>query len=63
MGRLILSRRKGERIRIGDNIVIEVVQTTSGRCRLGILAPPEVRVDREEIHQLRLAAPSETVEN
>jgi carbon storage regulator len=46
---LVLSRKQGERIVIGDNIVITVVSLDYGRVRLGIEAPREVEVWREEM--------------
>jgi len=46
---LILSRRPGESITIGDNIVVTVVSITGNQIRLGISAPREVRVLRDEI--------------
>lgn len=46
---LVLSRRESERIRLGDSIVITVVRVAGDRVRLGIDAPPEVSVLREEL--------------
>jgi carbon storage regulator len=46
---LVLSRKSNESIRIGDCIVITVVELSRGRVRLGIEAPNEVPVHREEI--------------
>jgi carbon storage regulator len=46
---LTISRRAGERILIGDDIVIEVVETSGGNVRLGITAPRELRIYREEL--------------
>ena len=46
---LILSRRVGESITIGKDIVIKVVEISGNQIRLGIDAPREVRVLREEI--------------
>jgi len=46
---LVLSRRESERIRLGDSIVVTVVQVAGDRVRLGIEAPPEIRVLREEL--------------
>ena len=48
---LILSRRVGESITIGDNIVVTVVGVNGAQIRLGIAAPREVRVLREEIYR------------
>lgn len=52
---LILSRRTGESIVIGNNIIVTVVSIKDGQVRLGIEAPAHVVVDREEIHQRRQA--------
>lgn len=46
---LVLSRREKERIRVGDSIVITVVRLGRDRVRLGIEAPPEVLVLRDEL--------------
>lgn len=47
---LALSRRVGERITIGDDIVITVVSVSGNQVRLGISAPRHVQVLREEIY-------------
>jgi carbon storage regulator len=47
---LILSRRIGESITIGNDIVVKVVAVNGNQIRLGITAPREVLVLREEIH-------------
>jgi carbon storage regulator len=46
---LTIARRVGERIVIGDGIVVEVVEVSGGTVRLGITAPPELRIYREEL--------------
>jgi len=46
---LVLSRKVGESILISESIRVTVVQAKDGRIRLGIDAPPEVRVLREEL--------------
>ena len=51
---LVLSRKVGERIRIGDSVVITVVRVTGGGVRLGIEAPAELPVIREELHRALL---------
>lgn len=55
---LVLSRKLGEKIVIGDNIVITVVKIDRNQIRLGIEAPSEVPVYREEISPNRGAAKS-----
>ncbi|MEP7247851.1 MAG: carbon storage regulator [Gammaproteobacteria bacterium] len=46
---LILMRRPGESIHIGPNIVVTLVGMERNRARIGIEAPRDVTVDREEI--------------
>ncbi|MGZ8424320.1 MAG: carbon storage regulator CsrA [Candidatus Binatia bacterium] len=48
---LILSRRVGESITIGDDIVVTIVAVGGNQIRLGIEAPRQVRVLRQEIVQ------------
>jgi carbon storage regulator len=50
---LVLSRRAGQAVVIEGGIQITVVAVQGGQVRLGISAPPDVRVDREEVHQRR----------
>ena len=52
---LILSRRPNESLRIAGNVVITVVGFSGNQIRLGITAPPHVSIDREEVHQRKLA--------
>lgn len=48
---LVLSRRVGERLMIGDDIVITIIDVRSDGVRIGIDAPREVRVTRAEIYE------------
>ena len=48
---LILTRRSGESINIGDDIVIRVLAVDGGQIRIGVEAPKEVPVHREEIYE------------
>jgi carbon storage regulator len=48
---LILSRKCNEQIVIGENIVITVVAIRGGNVRLGIDAPTNIAVHREEVHR------------
>jgi carbon storage regulator len=47
---LIITRRAGERIMVGDDIVIEVMEMIGNSVRIGISAPRAVPVYREEIY-------------
>jgi len=47
---LVLTRKLGENIRIGDSVKITVLEVRSGQVKLGIEAPPGVKVHREEIY-------------
>ncbi len=46
---LILTRRAGEALRIGDDIEVTVMAVNGTQVRIGIKAPRDVAVDREEI--------------
>ena len=46
---LVLTRKVGERILIGDQVVITVVKLGHGGVRIGVDAPPEMAVVREEL--------------
>lgn len=46
---LVLSRKLNQEIRIGENIVVRVIGIKGNQVRLGIVAPGEVPVLREEI--------------
>lgn len=46
---LMITRRPGERILIGDDVTIEIVEITGGTVRVGISAPRELPVYREEL--------------
>ena len=48
---LVLSRKKNERIIVGDNVVITIVEIRGDKVRLGIEAPSELSVDREEVRE------------
>jgi len=52
---LILSRRPNESLRIGGDVVITVVGFSGNQIRLGITAPSNVIIDREEVHQRKIA--------
>lgn len=48
---LVITRRINESIRIGDNIEVKVVAIERGKVRLGVLAPPDVPIYREELYR------------
>jgi len=54
---LVLSRKLGEKIFIGDNICITVVDIDRGKIRLGIEAPREVAIYRQELLPLNQQRP------
>ncbi len=47
---LVLSRQRDESIIIGDNIKITIVDIRGDKIRIGIEAPPEIAVHREEVY-------------
>jgi carbon storage regulator len=47
---LVLSRKKDEKIIIGDNITLMVIEIRGDKVRLGIDAPKDVSVHREEVY-------------
>lgn len=48
---LILTRRIGENVRIGDDVVVTVLGVKGNQVRLGVEAPKSVPVHREEIFE------------
>lgn len=48
---LVLSRKRGERIRIGDSVEVTVLAITGSRVKLGFTGPPEVCIHREEVNR------------
>ncbi len=55
MGMLILTRRVSEEVRIGDDIKIKILGVKGNQVRIGVAAPEDVSVHREEIYQRILA--------
>lgn len=48
---LVLTRKVGERIHIGDQIVVTLVRIQNDKVRIGIDAPADVVIHREEVYQ------------
>ncbi|MGD0137136.1 MAG: carbon storage regulator CsrA [Bryobacteraceae bacterium] len=48
---LILTRRVGEAIQIGDDVQVTVLGVKGSQVRIGVHAPRDMRVDREEIRE------------
>ena len=47
---LVLTRKVGEGVRIGDDILVRILEEKEGRIRIGIEAPREQRIFREELY-------------
>ncbi|HAV64425.1 MAG TPA: carbon storage regulator [Verrucomicrobiales bacterium] len=50
---LVLTRLKDQRIKIGSNIEVTIVDIRGDKVRLGVTAPPDIVVDREEVAERR----------
>jgi carbon storage regulator len=50
---LVLSRKVGEKVIIDGSIAVEILSVDGNKIRIGISAPPDVRIDREEVHRAR----------
>ena len=48
---LILTRKPGETIMIGDDVMVTVLEAKGNQIRLGVSAPKEIAVHREEIYE------------
>jgi len=48
---LILTRRAGENIMIGDDVVVSIIEVRGDAVRIGIQAPRSVSVHREEVYR------------
>ncbi len=55
---LVLSRRENERIKLGDSIVVTVVRVSRDKVRLGIEAPADMLVLREELETAPATEPT-----
>ena len=49
---LVLSRKKGESVKIGDGITVTILECTKGRTKVGIDAPQDLRIARTELPPL-----------
>jgi carbon storage regulator len=47
---LILTRKIGQRLMVGDDVIIEVVDINKSEIRLGITAPEHIKILREELY-------------
>lgn len=47
---LVLTRKSGERLMIGDDVTLTILEVGKGQVKIGIAAPPGVKVHREEIY-------------
>lgn len=56
---LVLTRKPGEQIVVGNSIRITVVSIGQGRVKIGVEAPPNVSIDRQEVHDRKLQEPTE----
>ena len=59
---LILTRKVGESVLIGDDISITVLSVRGNQVKLGVQAPKEVSVHREEIYQRILQSKDERID-
>ena len=50
---LVLTRKIGQRICIGDDVTIEIMSIRDKKVRIGVEAPSTISVDREEIRVLK----------
>ncbi len=48
---LVLTRKKGESIMVGDNIEVKVLEVHAGQVKLGLQAPNDIPVHRKEVYE------------
>jgi len=60
---LILTRRTGESVKVGDEVTVTVLGVKGGQVRLGFTAPPKVAVHREEVYERIKAETSANISN
>jgi carbon storage regulator len=56
---LILTRRVGESVKVGDEVTVTVLGVKGSHARLGFAAPKDVAVHREEIYERMRAVPTD----
>ncbi|QDT07968.1 Carbon storage regulator [Rubripirellula lacrimiformis] len=61
---LVLSRHKGESIVIGGGLIeIVVTEIRGDKVRIGVKAPRDVVIDRREVHEIKVARASSSIQN
>ena len=58
---LVISRKAGQSVMIGENVTVKIVEVRGQQVRIGIEAPPDVAVAREELHREVAAANKQAV--
>ena len=56
---LVLTRHKGEKLMIGDDITITITEVNGGKVRIGVEAPQQIKVFRSEVYNARNGKPTE----
>jgi carbon storage regulator len=59
---LILTRRLGESVKVGDEVTVTVLGVKGSQVRLGFAAPKDVAVHRQEIYERMHAVPTDITE-
>lgn len=59
---LVLTRKVGEKIIIDDNITVTVLSMDGQKVRIGVTAPPDISVHREEVQRRRSQFAEQPVE-
>jgi carbon storage regulator len=47
---LVLSRKRGEKVRIGSDITLTVLEVSANRVRIGLAAPAQIHIVRQELY-------------
>lgn len=55
---LIITRKPGERIMLGDDVVVQIIEVSGSSVRIGITAPRSLPIYREEIWEAGKAVPA-----